>query len=223
MKNDNTNNDADAKAPKKKRVRDREATKERILNVAIQEFSEKTLDGARVEHISNLAQVNMRMIYHYFESKENLYIKVLERVYKDVRDAETKLNIEKLNPEMAFRILIRYSFDHFQNNPALVNLVMAENLLKARFLKQSQLIPDLTARLRAQVAETLERGQKAGVFRNDVDALQFWFTLFSLCWVPVSNRHTMSWTLQMDMEDPEWKEATKVHIEDVLMSFLLKR
>lgn len=204
------------------RNRDKHRTKENILQVAIREFSEKSLDGARVEYIAKQAGVNMRMIYHYFDNKENLYIAALERVYQDVREAETKLDIDTLRPEMAFRSLIRFTFDHFQRNTDLVNLVMGENLLNARYLKQSQMVPKLTARLRELVAATLIRGQKAGEFRSDIDPLQFWFTMFSLCWVPVSNRHTMSWTLQTDLQDPAWKEQTKLHVEDILMSYILK-
>lgn len=201
--------------------RDRTRTKERILQVAIREFSEKSLDGARVEQIAKQAEVNMRMIYHYYENKEKLYIAALERVYSDVRQAEKSLDIENLRPEMAFRTLIRFTFDHFQRNTDLVNLVMGENMLQARYLKQSQLVPQMTARLREAVASTLKRGQEAGQFRKEIDAQQFWFTMFSLCWVPVSNRYTMSWTLQTDLQDSAWKEQTKLHIEDVLLNYLL--
>lgn len=217
-----TTPDKDDSTQPRTRNRDKHKTKEKILQVAIKEFSEKSLDGARVEHIAKQAGVNMRMIYHYFENKDNLYISALERVYQDVRQAEMKLDIESLRPELAFRRLIRFTFDHFQRNKDLVNLVMGENLLNARYLKQSQLVPKLTARLREQVAATLDRGQKAGEFREDIDPLQFWFTMFSLCWVPVANRHTMSWTLQTDLQDPGWKEQTKLHVEDILMKYLLK-
>jgi AcrR family transcriptional regulator len=215
------NSKATATATTPVKNRDRTRTKERILQVAIQEFSEKGLDGARVEQIAKQAEVNMRMIYHYFESKENLYIAVLERVYADVREAEMSLDIENLRPEMAFRTLIRFTFDHFQRNPDLVSLVMGENMLQARYLKQTQLVPQMSARLREAVAATLKHGQESGTFREDIDAQQFWFTMFSLCWVPVSNRHTMSWTLQTDLQDSAWKEQTKLHIEDVLLNYLL--
>ena len=189
--------------------------------MAIREFSDKSLEGVRVQKIAQKAEVNMRMIYHYFENKENLYIAVLERVYSDIREAENSLDIERLAPEAAVRKLIRFTFDHFQINTDLVRLVMGENLLQARFLKKSQLVPKMTARLREQVAATLDRGQKAGQFRKDVDPQQFWFTLFSLCWVPVANRYTMSWTLQTDLSNPAWTEATKRHVEEVLLGFLL--
>lgn len=189
--------------------------------MAIREFSEKSLEGARVEQIAKKAEVNMRMIYHYYESKEKLYIAVLERAYTDVRQAEMSLNIENLRPEMAFRTLIRFTFDHFQRNTDLVRLVMGENLLHARYLRKSQLVPKMTERLSELVATTLKRGQENGQFREDIDAQQFWFTMFSLCWVPVSNQHTMSWTLQTDLQDSSWKERTKLHIEDVLLNYLL--
>jgi len=203
------------------RNRDPTRTKERILQVAIREFSKNGLDGARVEQIAKQAEVNMRMIYHYFENKEKLYVAALERVYSDVRQAELSLDIENLRPEMAFRTLIRFTFDHFQSKTDLVSLVMGENMLQARYLKQSQLVPQMTNRLREAVSATLKRGQDSGQFREDIDPQQFWLTMFSLCWVPVSNRYTLSWTLQTDLQDSAWKEQTKLHIEDVLLNYLL--
>ena len=210
-----------AAPPKAPRLRDAERTREQIIQVAIEEFSQKGFDGARVERIARGSNVNMRMIYHYYENKEMLYVAVLERVYRDVRTAENDLRIDDLPPLEAVRTLIEFTFEHFQRHPELVNLVMGENLLGARYLKKSEMVPRLTVRLREQVAKTLERGVAEGVFRRNVDAGQFWFTVFSLCWVPVANRHTMSWTLQCDLSDRGWIEARKAHIVDVLICFLV--
>jgi TetR/AcrR family transcriptional regulator len=53
-------------------------TRQRILNVATREFSAKGYDGARVDDIMRLSKVSKNLIYHYFGSKEKLFIAVLE-------------------------------------------------------------------------------------------------------------------------------------------------
>ena len=45
-------------------------TKQRILEAAEQEFSEKGLYGARVDEIAAKADINKRMLYQYFGNKE---------------------------------------------------------------------------------------------------------------------------------------------------------
>jgi AcrR family transcriptional regulator len=59
--------------------RDPEATKARILAAALREFSAKGISGARVDAIATRAKVNKRMLYYYFESKEELFREILRR------------------------------------------------------------------------------------------------------------------------------------------------
>ena len=72
----------------KKRTRDAEATQKRIMAAAKKEFAKNGLGGARVDVIAEQASANKRMIYHYFESKETLFQRVLEEAYSDIRTAE---------------------------------------------------------------------------------------------------------------------------------------
>jgi TetR/AcrR family transcriptional regulator len=58
-------------------ARDPEATRQRILDAAFDEFAAHGLAGARVDRIVNAAGVNKRMLYHYFGNKEALFLEVL--------------------------------------------------------------------------------------------------------------------------------------------------
>ncbi len=49
------------------------SVKERLLRAGIKAFAEKGFHGARIEDIISHAGVNVRMVYHYFGSKEGLY------------------------------------------------------------------------------------------------------------------------------------------------------
>ena len=60
-------------------TRDPEATKERILAAALHEFSAKGISGTRVDAIAAHAQVNKRMLYYYFGSKDGLFREILRR------------------------------------------------------------------------------------------------------------------------------------------------
>jgi len=53
--------------------RDAEATRQRILEAAVDEFSEYGIAGARVDRIAATATSNKQLIYQYFGSKEGLF------------------------------------------------------------------------------------------------------------------------------------------------------
>ncbi|MFD0695460.1 TetR family transcriptional regulator [Paenibacillus sp. GCM10027628] len=69
-------------------MRNAEATKERILEAAMEEFSSYGIAGARVDRIAKNAGCNKNMIYIYFENKETLFTTVLQnnltRVYEEI-------------------------------------------------------------------------------------------------------------------------------------------
>ena len=65
--------------------RDAATTREKILRAGLAEFGARGFGGARTETIAKRAGCNIRMLYHYFGSKEGLYLACLERVYTDLR------------------------------------------------------------------------------------------------------------------------------------------
>ena len=60
--------------------RDSDATRNRILAAAIEEFSANGLAGARIDRIAETAAANKRSIYVYFENKDRLFDAALHRV-----------------------------------------------------------------------------------------------------------------------------------------------
>jgi AcrR family transcriptional regulator len=60
-------------------MRNAEATRERILESALAEFSAHGIAGARVDRIAQAAGCNKNLIYIYFEDKETLFTTVLTK------------------------------------------------------------------------------------------------------------------------------------------------
>ena len=58
-----------------------------------------------IDVIAEVARSNKRMIYYYFESKEQLYIAALEHAYIDMRVQEAALALGELAPPAAIRTL----------------------------------------------------------------------------------------------------------------------
>lgn len=67
-------------------------TRERILSAAFREFAAKGFHGARVDVIAHRAQINKRMLYHYFGDKENLFKAVLRHKIAERRASGAALS-----------------------------------------------------------------------------------------------------------------------------------
>jgi AcrR family transcriptional regulator len=68
-------------------ARDSTATRARILDAAIAEFTAYGLAGARIDRIAEIAGANKRSIYVYYENKELLFSAAMHRVISDLTSA----------------------------------------------------------------------------------------------------------------------------------------
>jgi TetR/AcrR family transcriptional regulator len=195
-------------------------TRERILRAAISEFAEQGYRGGRVERIAKQASANLRMIYHYFGGKEDLYVATLEHVFVEMRGADQQPELSKLPPVEAMQKFIGYTFDHLSSHREFVGLTLSENQLGARYLDRSKLVRSMTPSLLAVIRDLLERGRVARVFRSDVDPVQLFVTLQALCYLHIANRHTLSVIFEADLSAPKWLAERRQHVCDVLMAYL---
>ena len=200
--------------------RDAEATRQRILDAALTEFSDKGLAGARIDVIAEAARSNKRMIYYYFESKERLYIAVLEHAYIDMRQHEAALALDALDPPEAIRRLVHFKFDYYDAHPWLVGLLNGENMLGARFLRQSKRLRELQLSLVETIGVLLKAGAKAGQFRRSVDPLELYLSIASLSYFYFSNRATLSTTFGQTLDTPGALRKRRDHAAQVILGYL---
>ena len=177
----------DKTAPK---TRNAELTKKKIMAAALVEFSTNGLAGARVDVISERAKANKRMIYHYFGNKEDLFQAVLENSYLKIRNAEQRLKLDRLEPIDALKTLVTFTWEYYIKNPEFITLVNSENLHKAKHLKKSKIIKDLSRNFVLMVSEILERGVSDGIFRKGIDPVQLNITIAAIGYYYHTNRYT---------------------------------
>jgi len=200
--------------------RDPDATRQRILDAAIREFSAQGYSGARVDTICKRARANPRMIYHYFGDKDGLYVTVLEHVLGDLRREELKLEVDHVQPLTGMLQLFNFVHAHFGAHPDLIALLSGENLLRARFLRRSVKAPIVASPLIELIARLLERGVKQGEFRSGIDPLQLYVMMVALSYFHRSNAHTLSVLFRTDLQDPAWQSEQKRNADQMLTRFL---
>ncbi|MDT7951687.1 MAG: TetR/AcrR family transcriptional regulator [Acetobacteraceae bacterium] len=204
----------------RKPARDAEAMRLRILDSAEEEFAHAGLTGARVDTIASRTDCNVRMIYYYFSSKDGLYRAVLERVYSRMRETEKELNLEALAPAEAIRRLTEFTFDYQQANPNFVRLVCIENIHRAEHLSALALIRTLNASVIETIAAILERGKRAGVFRDDAEPIGVHLLMTALCFFRVANRYTLRTIFPVDPLDASLADSHRRMLVDAVLGYL---
>ena len=209
-----------ADAPRKSRKNNPEKTRENILQEAIVEFVQQGLAGARVDAIAERIHTSKRMIYYYFGSKEQLYVEVLEKLYGDIRNTETRMNLTALEPREAIRRLVEFTFDHHDQNVDFVRIVSIENIHNAEYVKRTETIKAMNSKILEGLGETLRRGAELGLFREGLEPLDVHLLINSFSFYRVSNRHTFSEIFQIELSDEAFKQRHREMICESVLRYL---
>jgi AcrR family transcriptional regulator len=202
------------------RTNDPERTMADILEVAMREFADKGLAGARIDVIAEAMRTSKRMIYYYFGSKEGLYIAVLEEAYRRMRAIEADLHLEDLPPEDALRRLVGFTVDYQMAHPEFIRLVMTENIHRGEYLRQSREIQQLNVPAIQGLRSVYERGVAAGVFRSGLDPVDLHMSISALSVFNIANRHTFSLIFQRDFDTAPALIARRDSIIEMIVRFV---
>ncbi|AYD04133.1 TetR/AcrR family transcriptional regulator [Neorhizobium sp. NCHU2750] len=207
--------------PPSRRKNDPERTKADILDVATVEFATHGLAGGRIDAIAEKTRTSKRMIYYYFGGKEDLYLAVLERSYRQIRTIEADLELQEMPPEKALRILIAATFDYDEANPDFIRLVSSENINYAAHMHRSESLRDLNVSIINTLAAILARGAAEGVFKRNADPIDVHMLISAFCFFRVSNRHTFGTIFRRDLSEPTLLGHHKQMIVDVVLGYLM--
>jgi AcrR family transcriptional regulator len=131
---------------------DAQKTRQRLLEAAAAEFSERGIAGARVDRIAAAAGCNKALIYSYFGSKEQLFDAVFDAHVAEVA-RETPIDASDL-PAYVGRL-----FDGFQTRPQVLRLATWYELEHGPEVP----IPEAVARSNQHKASAIAKAQKDGL------------------------------------------------------------
>jgi AcrR family transcriptional regulator len=196
-------------------------TKERILLAAIDEFCEHGYAGTSTTRIMSAAGCNIRMLYHYFDSKEGLYLAALTRVYQDVRRCEASTNFWNLPPRQGIIALTQFTFDYMLKNPSFPRMIINENLNKGRAaVNIAEAITSASKPLVRKVDDLIAQGHASGEFRSRPDALQLYMTILGLSFIHITNRFTLTTTFGVDVASDAFLMERRSNVTQAVLGLL---
>jgi len=203
-------------------LRDADRSQQTILLAARDEFALYGLAGARVDRIAERADINKRLIYYYFKSKDDLFLAVLENTYADIRAAEQQLHLDEMDPVEAIRELVSFTWHYYLEHPEFISLLNSENQHNAAHLKKSARIQEMNSPLVQMLDAVLERGRRQDLFRAGIDPIQLYISIASICYFYLSNNQTLSTIFGRDLRAPKAMAQRLSHMTDMVLGYVMR-
>jgi len=180
-------------------------------------FSRLGLSGARVVDIVKDSGLSHRMLYHYYENKEALYLATLEFAYRRIREAEHNLHTSSMDPVEGMRKIVEFTYDYFVENPEFMALLSQENLNGGRIIAEIEGIRDVQRPLIDSLEDLFFRGKASGQFKHVYDPVQFYITISGLCYFGLSNRYTLASAFNKSILKPEYLSERRIHVTEFVL------
>jgi len=148
----------------------REAATERrrqILDAAVRVFARQGFHSTRVADIADEADVAYGLVYHYFESKEQVLNELFSQRWSLLIEAINATGREELTPREKLGVVAGFIIDSYRYDPDLMKVIIVEVTRAANSFGRTHLEEINAAYVR--IARIVAEGQAAGDFRKDID------------------------------------------------------
>ena len=181
--------------------------RERLLDIAAQEFARHGFEDASVNRILERAQMSKGAAYYYFEDKVDLFFTVVQYCTERLKLFDTDLDMAALTEATfwpTFAELHRQPLLRSFEQPWLFAAIRAAGRLSPATLEREPLAT-LARQIKTLVMSLIKRGQELGVIRTDIpDELIF-------AWMGALDDASDHWLLT------QWKQLDREaigHISD---------
>src|ERR1700753_1734032 len=201
-------------------TRDPVRTKGRILDIASEEFASRGFDGTRVDEIAARSKVSKNLIYHYFESKDALFIAVLERAHEIFRTHQENIQLNESKPLQNMRNLVVESFRYWSQSRQFIAYLDSANFHKSKHVKKSVPIQNAYSSLIERMSNILHQGVEEKVFRHGVDPLDLYISISALAYHFFQFQHMYSIIFRKELNSDSVIAARLRHGEDMILGYL---
>lgn len=147
----------------------RKESREIILDAAEALFASRGFDAATIKQIGTRAKVNPALLYYYFGDKKALYRAVLARLIGGLAENLGDRLRDARTPEDAIHAVVAAQMEVLGAHPDLARLFVRE-MVEHRGENAADPISDSMTKVFTRLCGIIEQGQRAGLFRRELDA-----------------------------------------------------
>ena len=140
-----------------------------ILDAAIRVFARQGFHAARVSDIAREAGVAYGLVYHYFDSKEQMLNELFSERWALLLDAIRQADADLEGPRDKLEAAAGFIIESYRHDPELMKVIIVEVTRAANTFGRTHL-PEIRQAY-DQIEKIVGDAQRAGEFRDDVSAV----------------------------------------------------
>jgi TetR/AcrR family transcriptional regulator, fatty acid metabolism regulator protein len=146
-----------------------------ILDAAIRVFARQGFHACRVSDIAREAEVAYGLVYHYFNSKEQVLNELFVERWSLLLRAIEEIDERPISPPEKLDAVAGFIIDSYRHEPELMKVIIVEVTRAANSFGRTHL-PEIRQAYE-RIAKIVRDAQASGEFRDDVDPLiaSMWF------------------------------------------------
>jgi TetR/AcrR family fatty acid metabolism transcriptional regulator len=189
--------------------------KKRILQAATKIFSDKGFYNAKISQIADLARVADGTIYLYFNSKDDLLIRIFEDAMNDVISIQTETTENEESAAERLRVFAKNHADYVISGKDLAGLIQLEIRQSNKFMKDydNRKFADLLN----LIADIIVYGQERGEFKSDINRHVAKQAIFGAI-----DEISTQWIFLQDIKKFDLKKALTSFIEVFIQGLIVK-
>jgi TetR/AcrR family transcriptional regulator, fatty acid metabolism regulator protein len=138
-----------------------------ILDAAITVFARQGFHSARVSDVAAEAGVAYGLVYHYFDSKDQMLNELFSERWALLLEASKEMRRSDASPRDKLGGVASFIIESYRHEPELMKVIIVEVTRAANSFGRTHL-PEIRQAYDL-VAEIVSDAQEAGEFRDDVD------------------------------------------------------
>jgi AcrR family transcriptional regulator len=138
-----------------------------ILDAAIRVFARQGFHSTRVSDIADEAGVAYGLVYHYFDSKEEVLNELFSERWSLLLAAIEEADASTESPRSKLAAVAAFIVDSYRHEPELMKVIIVEVTRAANSFGRTHLAE--IRRAYDSIAKIVAEGQEVGAFRRDID------------------------------------------------------
>jgi TetR/AcrR family transcriptional regulator, fatty acid metabolism regulator protein len=180
-----------------------------ILDSAIHVFARQGFHHCRVSDVADEAGVAYGLVYHYFDSKEEILNTLFSERWQLMLDAISEIDSQRVPARDKLYLVASFIIDSYRHEPELMKVIIVEVTRAANSFGREHL--DKIREAYAMIAAIVDSARQDGSFKSDISA-----EFASMCFYGAIEQLLSGWIFgYLPTTDDEFERAKSLVVETI--------
>jgi TetR/AcrR family fatty acid metabolism transcriptional regulator len=180
-----------------------------ILDAAVRVFARRGFHHCRVSDVADEAGVAYGLVYHYFDSKEEILNTLFLERWQIMLDAIAEIDARDLPARDKLYAVAAFIIDSYRHDPDLMKVIIVEVTRAANSFGRLHL--DRIREAYAGISDIVERARAEGSFKSDIPA-----EFAAMCFYGAIEQLLTSWIFEVwPRTEEEFERAKGLVVEAI--------